>query len=103
LGYNKGFADTTVIPSHSHIFGAWVEAGLLGAVFWGWILYFLIKSLLRLVSTRAAIASLLAFFCFGLVWSILFSPYGAETRFIETYQIASIMAFLAFQTIHKKA
>lgn len=94
LGYNKSIEDSALIPTHSHLFGAWVNSGFLGAVFWGWILFFLIKSLIQLTRTGKIMQPLLAFFCFGLVWSVLFSPYGAKTRFIETYQIAAIMTFL---------
>ena len=39
-GYEvQGAAFTSdVIPTHSHLAGAWVEAGILGAVFWLWAL-----------------------------------------------------------------
>jgi len=39
MGYvAQGKHESGLIPTHSHIFGAWVEAGILGAVFWLWIL-----------------------------------------------------------------
>src|SRR5258708_14335741 len=41
LGYRKmgPELESDVIPSHSYVFGAWVESGILGAVFWCWALW----------------------------------------------------------------
>lgn len=86
LGYKKlpDASTDDLIPTHSHLFGAWVEAGLAGAVFWSWILVMVI-SVLRNVSGEEPLLPLFALIGFLLCWNILFSPYGAERRFDTTY------------------
>lgn len=34
-----------LIPSHSHLFGAWVDHGILGGIFWSYMLYIMIKAM----------------------------------------------------------
>jgi hypothetical protein len=41
-----------LIPTHSHIFGSWVEAGLAGGIFWIFILYSVIASLIKVRGSR---------------------------------------------------
>ena len=39
LGYYPGEEkEDCLIPAHSHLLGAWVQAGILGALFWLWVL-----------------------------------------------------------------
>ena len=35
------------IPEHSYILGAWVSAGILGAVFWFWVFILVVRALSR--------------------------------------------------------
>jgi hypothetical protein len=93
LGYKKARGDDSdLIPTHSYIFGAWVEAGIAGAVFWLWILYLAVTMLLR---TQGSATTLFqsSFIAFLLCWNIVFSPYGAEQRFATTYFIVAIIMF----------
>ena len=93
LGYYPGQSNELgLIPTHSHFFGAWVEAGILGAVFWGWVLSLLIRGMARLIRTKEVLTPLFAFFGFLLIWDILFSPFGAERRFITPYYIIVMMS-----------
>ena len=70
-----------LIPSHSHLFGAWVEAGIAGAIFWIWVLYKIAKTFPLLVSLDSKFyPSLILYHLVGFVWGILFSPFGAEDR-----------------------
>ncbi|WP_198341616.1 hypothetical protein [Perlucidibaca aquatica] len=70
-----------LIPSHSYLFGAWVEAGLLGGIFW---IYIFLISIFRvlpaifLVGNGVALIALLALP--GWIWNIFFSPFGANVR-----------------------
>jgi hypothetical protein len=102
LGYKRTHeADDDLIPSHSHLFGAWVESGILGAIFWFWVLFYVVKTLLR-ATGREPLLPVFAFIGFLLCWDILFSPYGAERRFLTTYFIAGI-ALLHLFTAQIKA
>ena len=38
--------------AHSHLFGAWVEAGILGAVFWGYALVIVGRAFLTFLISR---------------------------------------------------
>jgi hypothetical protein len=80
-----------LIPTHSYIFGAWVEAGLAGALFWLFVLGFTIRTLFRV----SGFEPLLPLFAFGgilQVWDIFFSPLGNPTRFTAPYFIAAMVA-----------
>jgi hypothetical protein len=94
MGYNRQGArtDPDLIPSHSYLLGAWVESGLLGAAFWAWVLWLTMKALWRASGAEPRFP-FLVFIAFLLVWNILFSPYGAEARFLATYSIY-VMAML---------
>ena len=95
LGYYPGQPNELgLIPTHSHLFGAWVEAGILGAVFWAWVLFLPIRVLAGLYRTKEPLSPLIIFFSFILIWDILFSPFGAERRFVTPYYIIVMMSFL---------
>jgi hypothetical protein len=88
LGYDQaaeGFEQTAeegrnAIPVHSYFFGAWVWAGLLGAVFWGWVWTLPVRTLIRVYPGTLYILPLVAFAAFELLWDIPFSPYGTYSR-----------------------
>ena len=79
-----------IIPSHSHLLGAWVEGGLLGALFWMWVFFITIKTLLR-NQLEADMIPLAVFVGFSFAWDILFSPMGAEERLYGPYYMALII------------
>lgn len=80
-----------IIPTHSFIFGAWVSAGLLGAVFWLWIMIFCAKLLIILCKIKDPLTPLVVFLGFNMLWNILFSPFGAETRPYTAYYLVLLM------------
>jgi|TARA_Y100000294_G_scaffold160451_1_gene164089 hypothetical protein len=81
------FLANDLIPTHSVIFGAWVEAGLLGAVFWAMILVIVIRVMIRLFVSDDPLLPLIAFIGMMMIWDILFSPFGADRRFVLAYFI----------------
>jgi hypothetical protein len=95
LGY-VSYPDSEIclIPAHSHIFGAWVEAGVLGAVFWLWVLTLAVRVLLRLYLANERLVPIVAFFAFILLWNLVFSPYGLDTRYRTPYEVVLMMMFL---------
>lgn len=74
--------DFETIPTHSHLFGAWVEAGVLGAVFWAAVLGLTGAALLALFRGRDRLAPAAALLGLLLAWDVLFSPFGAERRLL---------------------
>jgi len=87
-------ADNDLIPSHSYFFGAWVEAGMMGALFWGWCLVVAIRALYVLHRTAHPLAPLLFFLLASFVWAILFSPFGAEGRMSAAFNLTLAIAVL---------
>jgi hypothetical protein len=83
--------ETDLIPTHSHLFGSWVEAGFLGALFWIWILFFPIACLSSMFQTKEKLTPLFSFICFNLIWDILFSPYAGERRFITPFYLIALL------------
>jgi hypothetical protein len=77
--------SSDVIPTHSHLFGAWVEAGILGAVFWLWALMLVTGVLPRLHHLADGRVALVAFLAALFLWDVFFSPFGAERRLIMPF------------------
>lgn len=71
------------IPVHSHLMTAWVWAGIMGAAFWFYILWLLLKFVARLAAQRTAFAPLYAYMAVGMIWDIGFSPFGEGRRIME--------------------
>jgi len=99
LGINK----LGLIPTHSYLMGAWVESGILGAVFWFWVLFLPAWTLACLSQTQTHLSPLIAFFAFSLIWNVLFSPYGAQQRIISPYHIIVLMIFLSSYKLKRKS
>jgi len=96
-GYVGGvYNEEDLIPTHSHLLGAWVEAGLLGAIFWAWVLSLPVRVLLRPNREIDSVTPLAAFVAFLLIWDIFFSPYGAGLRFITPYYVVFMMTCLGW-------
>ena len=101
MGYTTA-ADITaedlqegLIPSHSYLFGAWVNSGIIGAVFWGWALILTLKALTRVYSYSVVLLPVMSFVAFSMLWDILFSPYGSTGRIIVPYYIVMLASCVA--------
>lgn len=98
LGYavngEGGIERECVIPSHSYLFGQWVDAGLLGAMFWLWVLMLPIRVITGLYLTTERLTPLIAFIAFIFIWDIFFSPFNGEQRYIAMYYIVVMLAYL---------
>lgn len=86
--------NNPVLPSHSHILGAWVDAGILGALFWAWIASLAGRAILATYRSNEACAALFAFLVCSLLWDLCFSPYGAERRIITPYYIVAAIVII---------
>ena len=94
FGYDKALPiayDPEHIPTHSFLLGAWVHSGLLGAIFWMWILVLCAKTLLLIPSKLDVNTPMFAFVCFNMIWNVLFSPFGAETRMYTAFYLVLLI------------
>jgi O-antigen ligase len=99
LGYKRfqGGRKDDLIPTHSYVFGSWVEAGIAGGVFWLFMLGFTIHAILSASGTEPLLP-LFAFAGLMLTWDILFSPLGTPTRFVAPFFMAAMVVLRGFQT-----
>jgi len=91
-GYSTGLEfEDCLIPTHSFLLGSWVEAGIVGAVFWAWVMTLSWRALTKLSGTLDRLTPFVAFVAVDLSWQILFSPYGAGRRFIVPFYVVVMM------------
>ncbi|MEQ8369894.1 MAG: hypothetical protein RIC83_04400 [Alphaproteobacteria bacterium] len=84
-------SDTDLIPTHSHLFGAWVEAGILGVPIWLFALWLVVRALSNVMTLREPIVPLVALFGFMLLWDIIFSPFGADRRIVFPFVMVVLL------------
>lgn len=92
-----GVRRSALIPSHSFFLGAWVEAGIAGALFWGTAFLLSLIALLRLIDIRSQWTPLFAFSVIQLLWAIPFSPFGADQRFVVAAQVLIVAFVISFR------
>jgi hypothetical protein len=85
------------IPSHSFILGTWVEAGILGAIFWIYLLRPAPKALLRVPLLKPPLAPLYAYALCSLIWDIFFSPFAGGSRILAAFAIVIMADMLETQ------
>ena len=91
-----------VIPTHSHILAAWVFAGFLGAVFWAYLFWLVLRALIVVALRRPPLAPIYAWLLTTYSWAILFSPFGSTSRIIEAVTIVIIIDLLKAKTVNVK-
>jgi hypothetical protein len=69
-----------LIPVHSIFFGAWVEAGIIGAVVWVVIIRQIFKTIRSAIDVKSSVDFVILLVGMSLIWDIFFSPFGAERR-----------------------
>jgi hypothetical protein len=90
--YNSGYVpEDNLIPSHSHILGAWVESGVLGAIFWFYILWSVYRCFINIKSNRTAYLPLVIWAMVALLWDLFFSPFGAHQRVLSAFYIIVVL------------
>jgi len=82
-----------LIPSHSYLLGAWTESGVLGALFWGWVLVMTVRAMKQTYGLSEPLTPMIAFVTLTLLWSILFSPFGAQERLYAAFFIVVVLSF----------
>jgi len=62
------------LPSHSHVFGAWVDAGVFASLSWFAVLLLASYVLIGALGWNSALTPLLLFVSGTTIWDVLFSP-----------------------------
>lgn len=99
LGYSdiqeqeSEYTEVQLIPAHSIIFGAFLWAGIFGAIFWIFLLNWLIRVFIYF---HHQLPLYFYFTGVGLFWGIFFSPFGASSR----WSIALFVAVLYIFTMY---
>jgi len=75
------------IPVHSHLFWAWVDAGLFGTLIWFFAIGLAIRVAATLYRTSEPLTPLISFVTTLFLWDVFFSPYGAERRLLTPYYL----------------
>jgi O-antigen ligase len=83
-------AGGTVIPSHSHVVGAWVFAGVFGLIFWLYIISLVLRGLVRLTASPPMMAPICMWLLITMFWDICFSPFASFRRLIEAFLLIVI-------------
>ena len=94
--YYKGTVGNKagVIPSHSHLFGSWLEAGILGAGFWIFALIMSVKALYEMLKVKFPACCLVSPIIFFAIWDFLFSPFGGDHRFVAAIELSTVLLTL---------
>ena len=88
-----------LIPAHSHLMQAWVWAGVLGAVFWVYVLWIVISKTLQAMRNNSTWVYLVVFIGISSIWDVLFSPLGANVRLTWGWRL--IVLLLATNILRK--
>lgn len=84
------YIEEMLIPAHSFLMGALVWAGLLGGLFWVYVLVMLANTIqqnLRHLPVYFYVVMV------GVFWSIFFSPFGASARWSTALSVAALLAY----------
>jgi hypothetical protein len=82
------------IPTHSHLMGAWVFAGVFGGLFWGYVLVLVVRGVIRATIVQPTLLPSYCYFCVSFIWDILFSPFGYSERVAEAFLLVVVCDLL---------
>jgi hypothetical protein len=86
--------DNPGIPTHSHLTQAWVESGILGGIFWIYVLVLVGRMFVQTVLQRNALMPLYSYVAVSFTWDVLFSPMGSTDRLVAALVVLLCYDFL---------
>lgn len=81
-----------LIPTHSHLIGAWVWSGILGVPIWLSVWVLTAWWIARAIGDRKYLELAPILIAADLLWAILFSPFAGQARITEALFIAIIFS-----------
>jgi hypothetical protein len=70
------------VPAHSYMLGAWVNAGILGFIFWLFVLRRILIFLRYHLFNEPKLLCINLLLTFSLLWNIFFSPFSDRLNFV---------------------
>lgn len=80
-----------LIPTHSHLLGSWVEAGLLSVPFWSWTIFLAFFALYSAIRVHWQPNVLVALISLSMLWDVLFSPFASDARILKAIEICVLV------------
>ncbi len=90
-----------LIPSHSHIVGSWVSAGIFGLIFWAYIIWVVLRSIVTIANMRPPLAPVYMFMLITMFWDIWFSPFALFRRLTEAFLLVVMSDLLKGKTVSR--
>jgi hypothetical protein len=87
----SGLTHDDYVPVHSYILGAWVEAGILGGLFWIFVLFVAVSVVLHAYRWDDPLSPFVVLIAISLLWDLFFSPFGAGSRLSVAFFIAVLL------------
>lgn len=97
IGSQEGFIQAIAGPNsyrslgHSSMLQAWVEAGILGAAFWLWVIGVCVLAVLRSLQRPTVLSPLVFLAATALAWDALFSPFANIQRMTNMAELAIVL------------
>ena len=94
--------ERDLIPTHSHLMGSWVDAGLCGALFWIYVFCLVAKGIASAGISPPPLAPVYVYKLTAFLWDILFSPAASRTILPEAFLLIVVIDLLhrPFSTDH---
>lgn len=80
-----------LIPTHSHLLGSWVEAGVLSVPFWAWTIFLAFSALYSAIRVHWQPNVLVALISLSMLWDVLFSPFASDARILKAIEICVLI------------
>ena len=82
LEYDSFKLKDSMMPGHSYLMGGWVYAGILGLIFWLYVLKLIGKYLLNGLLRDNKLIGINVLLTFTTLWNIFFSPFANRLNFL---------------------
>lgn len=90
------------MPSHSHLLGAWVDAGFFASLCWFALLWLCFQILGQSISWQNPLAALFIFIAIDSLWNIIFSP-GPHRMEVAIRVVVLTYAMAALEKLRQEA
>jgi hypothetical protein len=79
------------IPAHSMILSAWMESGIFGLIFWLYLTWLVVLTILNSTGREPTFGLLLRYLTINYLWAAIFSPLGAGSRMVIAITITLVL------------
>lgn len=80
LYYQSALESVHRIPFHTQIMTFWMWHGIFGLIFWAYVLYLIVVTLMRRMAVAPPLFGYFALVLPAIIWDIFFSPFGLRVR-----------------------